>query len=436
MTSPSNDSTNTSRRHFIKSTATASAGAIAANLAISHNAHAAGSDKLKIGIVGIGGRGSGATKQALTADPNSEVVAVAEAFSDRLDSALSRLKKDPAVGDRINVKPEHQFVGFDAYQKVIDMVDVVVLTTPPHFRPMQLEYAIDNGVHAFVEKPVATDPTGIRRIIATCEKAKAKGLSVVSGLCWRYDLPKVETINRVMGGAIGDIVSIETTYNSGGVWDPRATRAECNSDMEYQLRNWYYYTWLSGDHICEQAIHSIDKMGWVLGDTPPLQCWATGGRAVRKDPKYGNIFDNFSVVYEYENNVKGYHHCRHWRGADGKVRDYINGTKGHCDVFGHKYTGENNWAFRTPRGTRTPNMYQVEHDVFFASIRDNKPINNGDYMWKSTLLAIMGRMAAYTGKTIKWEDALNSKLDLSPESYTFGAAPNHPLAVPGITKFI
>ncbi|WP_406698810.1 Gfo/Idh/MocA family oxidoreductase [Singulisphaera sp. Ch08] len=424
-----------SRRTFVKQSAAAVAASSAAQFALHTNAHAAGSDIIKVGLVGCGGRGTGAAVQALTADSNVKLVAMADAFENRLEGSLSTLKGS-TVADRVDVPPDRQYIGFDAYKNVIDQVDVVLLTTTPHFRPIHMAYAVEKGKHMFVEKPVATDAPGVRSVLQTCEEAKKKNLSVVSGLCWRYYEPRREAMKRVHGGDIGNIVAVQTTYNSGGVWEPVVTRDEVKSDMEYQMRNWYYYTWLSGDHIVEQAVHGIDTMAWALGDEPPIKCWGSGGRQVRTEPKYGNIFDHFSIVYEYPNNVRGYHTCRHWRGSAQQVKDYVLGAKGTCDVFGEtsgpRITGEKPWRYRGSK----PDMYQSEHNEMFAAIRAGKPINNGEYAARSTLLAIMGRMTCYTGEVITWEQALNSKENLSPAAYVWGDAPQHPIARPGVTKFV
>jgi predicted dehydrogenase len=419
------------RRTFVKRSAATVAAALAATQTnLSSLAYAAGSDTLRLGLIGCGGRGTGAAGQAITADPGVRLVAMADAFKDRLENSLKTIKQ--AHGDRVDVPRDRQYSGFDAYKHVMDQVDVVVLASTPHFRPQHLEYAVEKGLQIFCEKPVATDAPGIRRALAASEKAKEKGISLVSGLCWRYDPPRQATIQQIQDGAIGDVVAIETTYNSSGVWDPRRTRAQCDSEMEYQLRNWYYYTWLSGDHICEQAIHGLDTMNWVMGDKPPLRCWGTGGRQVRTDPKYGNIYDHFAIVYEYPENVRGYHMCRHWPKTDTRVNDHVLGSKGSCDVFRHRITGEKTWRYTSKtRG----NMYQVEHDALFKAIRANKPINNGAYMCISTMLAIMGRMTAYTGKTITWDMAINSNVSLAPKAYPWGDAPKRPVARPGITKF-
>ncbi len=438
-TPPSDSSQPSSRRDFLTSaTATLAGAAAVATVATGVTVplvHAAGSSTIKIGLVGCGGRGSGAAEQALKADSGTRLVAIADAFQDRIDDHLSTIKesvKESADGSRIDVPKDRQYTGFDGYKNVIDQVDLVILTTPPHFRPLHLAYAVEKGIHAFVEKPMAVDGPGLRKYIQACKDSKAKNLSLVNGFCWRYDGPRRETMKRVMDGQIGDVVAIETTYNSQGVWDPRKTREQCSSDMEYQMRNWYYYSWLSGDHIVEQAVHGIDTMGWVMNDKAPLKCWGVGGRQSRTDPKYGNIWDHFSVVYEYPGNVRGYHHCRHWVNTPPHVKDYVLGTKGTAEIFENAITGPNKWKYRGPK----TNMYQVEHDEMFAAIRAGKPINNGEKAAASTLLALMGRTAAYTGEVITPEMILNSQENLSPAKYEFGPLAMPPIPVPGTTKFV
>ena len=420
--SPSPVSESASRRDFLKGSTVAGAAVVSSGLFVPM-VHAEGSSTIKVGLVGCGGRGTGAAEQALTADSGTRLVAMADVFADRLQESLSALKGS-SVGPRVDVPKDRQYSGFDAYKQVIDQVDVVLLTTPPHFRPIHLAYAVEKGVNSFVEKPMAVDGPGLRKFIQACGDAKAKNLSLVNGFCWRYDEPRRETMKQVFDGKIGKVVAIETTYNSQGVWDPRKTREQCASEMEYQLRNWYYYSWLSGDHIVEQAIHGIDTMNWVMGDKPPVRCWGVGGRQSRTDPKYGNIWDHFSIVYEYPENVRGYHHCRHWVNTPNQVKDYILGAQGTADVFGNAITGENKWRYRSSQvrtgqaSSEHRDMYQVEHDEMFAAIRAGKPINNGEQAAGSTLLAIMGREAAYTGQIITPEQVLNSKLDLSPANYT------------------
>ncbi len=420
-----------SRRAFTKASATTAVALAAAQSGLSTVAYAAGSDTLRLGVVGCGGRGSGAVMNALQADPGVRLVAMGDAFADRLESSLQGLKAQ--VSDRVDVPAERRFAGFDAYRGVIDAADVVILASTPHFRPRHLQYAVEKGIHIFAEKPVATDAPGVRACLAASAQAKEKNLALVSGLCWRYDDGRRATIERVADGAIGDVVSIETTYDSTGVWNPRRTRQQCASEMEYQLRNWYYYTWLSGDHITEQAIHALDTMGWVMGDKPPLQCWGVGGRQVRTEPRYGNIYDHFAIVYEYPGNVRGYHQCRHWSETKSRVRDYILGSKGLCDVFGNAITGSAPWAYD---GKKRGNMYDREHEALFASIRSGQPINNGQYMCRSTLLALMGRTAAYTGAVVTWDKMLNSQQSLAPAQYAWGDVPRRPVAKPGVTKFV
>lgn len=433
MTQPTSHD-DSSRRDFLKTSAVV-AGATMASGLLTPGAHAAGNDVLKVGLIGCGGRGTGAATQAMKADPNVKLVAMGDAFADRLQYSLNYLKTKVGkqVAAKIDVKPEHQFVGFDAYKKVIESdVDVVLLATPPHFRPMQLHAAIDAGKHVFAEKPVAVDAPGCKSILEACEKARKKNLSIVSGLCWRYHHGKRETIKRVQEGGVGDIVTLQCNYNTGALW--MKERQQGWSDMEWQLRNWLYFAWLSGDHNVEQHIHSLDKMAWVMGDEYPVKAVGMGGRQVRTDPSYGHIYDHHAVVYEYKNGVKLFSFCRQWDKCAQDVTDYVMGTKGTCDVMKHKISGENKWRYKAKRGF-IDDMYQTEHNELFASIRNGKPINNGEYMTKSTLMAIMGRMATYTGQNITWEMAENSKEVLGPDSYEWGQVPMPAVARPGTTKY-
>ncbi len=395
--------------------------------------HQSGSSVLRVGLVGCGGRGTGAASQALRADPNTELVCVGDAFRDHAEQALASLRGDEDIGARVKVSPEHVFTGFDAYKRVIENCDVVLFATSPHFRPMQVEYAAQRGVHMFVEKPVAVDAPGVRRVMEACRVAREKKLSVVSGLCYRYERKKIETVKRIHDGAIGAILTAQCTYNTGGLWH-RGRQPEW-SDMEWQMRNWLYFTWLSGDHIVEQHIHSLDKIAWVLGDQTPLRVTSSGGRAQRTDPKYGNVYDHFNTVFEYEGGVKVFSSCRQWNGASSDVSDHVWGTKGVAHLQSHAIEGENAWRHRSREGD-ADDMYQNEHDALFAAIRKGEPLDNSDYMCKSTLLAIMARMAAYTGQTLTWEQALNSTEDLSPPSYDWAEIPTPPVAVPGVTKFV
>lgn len=420
-----------SRRDFLRSsTAAAVGGAMLGGLTLPRSVHAGVDDVLKIGLIGCGGRGTGAAAQALAADKNVKLTAMGDAFSDRLKSSLENLKKQTPA-EKIDVSEDRCFVGFDAYRQVIDSgVDVVLLCTPPHFRPAHFKAAVAAGKHVFAEKPVAVDAPGVRSVLATAEEAKKKGLAVVSGLCYRYDLPKRETMKRIHDGEIGDIVAINVNYNTGTLWmHPRKPEW---SDMEWQLRNWLYFTWLSGDHNVEQHVHSLDKAAWAMNDEPPVKAFGLGGRQVRVQPEFGHIFDHHAVVYEYASGVKLFAYTRQQAGCSVDVSDYVMGTKGTADVMHHEIRAADKWRYRGPK----PNMYQVEHNELFASIRAGNPINNSEYMARSTMLAIMGRMATYTGQTITWDQAINSKEDLTPAKYEWGPLPVAPVALPGVTQFV
>ena len=421
----------TTRRDFLAASAVTAAGA--ALSALAPNAHAAGGDTLRVGLIGCGGRGTGAATQALHADPNVQLVAMGDVFKDRALASLDQIRKDEEIAAKVQVKPEHVFDGFDAYKGVLAAgVDVVLLTTPPHFRPLHLAAAVAAGKHVFAEKPVAVDAPGVRSVLKTCAEARKKNLALVSGLCWRYDHGMRATFQEIHDGAVGDIVALQCTYNAGGLW--HIDRQPGWSDMEWQCRNWLYFTWLSGDHNVEQHIHSLDKMAWVLKDEYPVKAVGLGGRQSRTQPEFGHIFDHHSVVYDYPNGVKVFSNCRQQNGCANDVSDHVFGTRGTCDVMKHVIKGPGGkklWQYSGGRG----DMYQNEHNELIASIRAGKPINNGDYMTRSTLMAIMGRMATYTGKVITWEQALNSQEDLTPPKYEFGPLPVPPVAVPGVTKF-
>lgn len=391
-------------------------------------------ETLRIGLVGCGGRGTGAAYNALMADPDTRLVAMGDAFADMLANSLNSLAANGDVADRVTVDEDHRFVGFDAYRHVVDSCDVVLLATSPHFRPQQLEYAVAQGKHLFVEKPVAVDANGVRRVLAACHAAREKGLSVVSGLCYRYQFAKQETLRRIHDGAIGDLLALQCTYNTGGLWH-RGTKAEHPewSDMEVQMRNWLYHTWLSGDHIAEQHIHSLDKVLWAMGDVPPVRITASGGRCQRSDPKFGDIYDHFNSVFEWESGVKAFSSCRQLLGSSTDVSDFAFGTIGVASLQGHTIGGANAWRWRDDR---PDDMYQNEHDALFHSIRAGEPIDNGDYMCRSTMMAIAARMAAYTGQTLSWEQALNSELDLTPPAYDWIDLETGPVPVPGVTKFV
>lgn len=431
VTQHTTSETSTSRRSVLQAGSAVALATTLGSLAAPRMVHAASGDKIRVGLVGCGGRGTGAAGNALTADPGVVIVAVGDAFEDRAKSSVANLKKNANYGDRVLVTPETTFVGFDAYKQVLASgVDVVILATPPHFRPMQLEACVEAGVHTFVEKPVAVDAKGVRRVLAACKQAEEKGLTVVSGLCYRYHIPMRETVQKIHDGAIGRVVAVESIYNAGGLW--HVPRKPEMTDMEWQLRNWLYFTWLSGDHNNEQHIHSLDKAAWVLGGYPKV-CYGTGGRQQRTDPAYGHIYDHHAVAYEYDNGARVFSHCRQMNGTSYNTADHILGTTGVADLMRQTISGDEKWRYRGPGG----DMYVQEHRELFAAIRNGQPINNGEYMANSTLMAIMGRLATYTGKTVTWEQALNSQEDLSPPAYEWDVTlPVPPVAVPGQTPLV
>ena len=419
-----------SRRQFIGSSA------VATTLGAVPHVYAAGSDVLRVGLIGCGGRGTGAASQALRADPAVKLVAMGDAFEDRLGQSLDTLTKDEEIAAKIDVPPGRRFVGFDAYKQVIAGVDVVLLCTPPHFRPIHLKAAVEAGKHVFAEKPVAVDAPGVRSVLATCELAKAKGLSVVSGLGMRYDEGLRETVQRIRDGAVGDVLVLQANDYRGPIWvKPRQSDW---SDMVWQMRNWYYFTWLSGDFNVEQHVHLLDTCSWAMGDRYPARAVGTGGRQQRTGPEYGHIYDHFAIIYEYEGGAKLFATCRQQVGCANDISAQVLGTKGRAALNGSRRgSGPRieagvSWHYNG----RPTDVYQAEHDALFASIRRGQPINNGQYMAKSTLLAIMGRMAAYTGQVITWEQALGSEEDLSPPRYDWDVPLSvPPVAIPGQTKF-
>jgi predicted dehydrogenase len=419
-----------SRREFMKNSGVALGAAT--TFTIGASAHAKSNQKLKVGLIGCGGRGNGAVMQAIAADPDAELVALGDTFMDQIDSALKNFQGSK-YKDRVKVDEAHKFDGFDNYKKVADACDVVVLATPPAFRPVHLAYAVEKNCHVFCEKPVAVDPAGVRSVLETCEKAKKKGLNVVSGLCYRYQFSKQDIVKRIHDGEIGEIINMQTSYNTGGLWH-KGRKPEW-SDMEYQVRNWLYFNWLSGDHINEQHIHSLDKLGWAMGDVYPDKVTSSGGRVSRTDEKWGNIYDHFNSVYEWKNGVKGFSSCRQIIDASTDVSDHIFGTEGTAHLQRHSIDYRNGKKWRHEQ-TGPDDMYQNEHNELFKAIRADKPINNGEYMCGSTLMAIMARMSAYTGKTITRDEALNSKLDLVPTKLEWTDKAVEPVAQPGITKFI
>jgi myo-inositol 2-dehydrogenase/D-chiro-inositol 1-dehydrogenase len=422
----------TSRRTFIKSTGAAVIGGAA--LGFPNPLFARSDNTLKVGLIGCGGRGTGAAGQALNADPDVVLTAMGDVFQDRLDQSYENLLK--MHPDKVKVAKENKFVGFDAYKKVIESdVDVVLLATPPGFRPDHLMAAVEAGKHTFSEKPMAVDAPGVRKVLAAAKKAREKNLSVVSGFCLRYDLQKQALFGKVLDGEIGDIAALSSTRNGGGLWyKPRQSGW---TEMENQMRNWYYYNWLSGDFIAEMIVHSLDMMSWIMGDKMPVKATGTGGRQSRVEEKWGNIYDHFAIEFEYEGGVKGYNFCRQQTNCSNKNTVEVFGTEGKAFYggFRHEIAGKKEWKSQGERN----DIFQAEHDALFASIRNGKHMNDGEKMANSTMMAILGRMVAYSGQTITWEEAINSNQVLGPEidQYNWDLDfPGPDVAIPGITNVL
>lgn len=423
------------RRQFLHTTSAAVVGG-GLLLSAERAAHAAGSDTLKIALIGCGGRGSGAANQALSTEGSIKLVAMADAFRDRLDSSLENLKK--AHPDRVDVSEDNKFIGFDAYKQAIAQADVVILATPPGFRWIHFEEAVRQGKHIFAEKPVATDAHGVRQFLAAAAEAKKKNLKVGIGLQRHHQTTYLETIKRLHDGQIGDIVAARCYWNDGGVWVH--PRVEGQTEMEYQMRNWYYFTWFGGDHIVEQHIHNLDVINWVK-QGHPVRAHGLGGRQVRTAKQFGQIFDHHAVEFEYADGSRCYSQCQHIQNCWASVSEHVIGTKGRCDVSGSSITGENPWHM-SGKGHKDP--YQQEHDDLFHAIRNDLPYNEAEYGAHSTMTAILGRMATYSGKSIEWNDAINSQVGLMPERYAWDAMPKvlpnaegfYPVAIPGVTAVV
>ncbi len=396
-------------------------------------------DKLKVGLVGCGGRGNGAANQALNADPNIELYAMADVYENKVRAGFENLHKIHT--DRVNVPADRRFVGLNGYQRVIETCDVVILTTPPGFRPQQLKAAIDAGKHVFVEKPMATDVAGVKSVLESAALAKKKNLAIVAGFDWRYNYSRRELIKRLHEGAIGDIRAMYVTCNVGAVkpMPPADTRPAGMSDVEWQVRNWYNFAWLGGDTLVENCVHSIDRLMWMMKDVPPEKCLASGGRQIPNPG--GNIYDHFQANYVWADGTRGFAMSRHMDRTSEDVSDDILGANGRAFALANNrsqpkteiYTGKDVWRYQGPWNL----SYQTEHDELFASIRSDRPINDGVRMANSTLAAIMGRMAAYTGLEITWEMIMNSKEKLVPDNLDWsGSLPAPEVPMPGITRYM
>ncbi len=433
-----------SRRSFIKHTSLAAGGILAMPIISKANYFSGSADTIKIALVGCGDRGSGAAVQALSTKQNVQIVAMADAFRDRLDRSYKNINdalKENGTSNRLQVKEENKFVGFDAYKKAIPLADVVILATSPGFRPIHFEEAIRLNKHVFMEKPVATDPAGIQKVLEVAEEAKKKKLNVVVGLQRRYQTSYLELMKRIQDGAIGDIVSAQAYWNNDGVWV--RPRKPGMTEMEYQMRNWYYFVWLCGDHITEQHIHNLDVINWAM-DSYPVTAQGMGGREVRKGKDYGEIFDHHYVEFHYGDGTMLNSQCRHQKGTMSKVDEYVGGTKGRVYFDEARITDLKGKLIYQFDKKNENQPYQAEHDELFGAVA------KGEYkFWdaergaKSTMTSILGRMATYSGQVIDWDKAIHSGINIHPEEYAWDAkmpvVPNneglYASAIPGVTHY-
>jgi len=419
-------------------------------LSLARTAHAEGRELIRIALIGCGGRGTGAAVNALSnaTTPNVRLVAMADAFENRLQASLKAITA--RCKDKVDVPPDRRFTGLDAYKKAIACeVDMVLLCTPPGFRPMQFEAAVAAGRHVFMEKPLAVDAPGIRRIMAANEKAKKKGLLVAVGHHLRHEVKHREVIRRVHDGAIGRLRFLRAYFNSTGVW--YRPRQPGQTEMQFQVNNWYYFTWLSGDHIVEQHVHDLDVMNW-LAQSHPVKARGMGGRQART-PQWaeaqgygasavGEIFDHHSVEFQYPDGTMMYSFCRHMPGCWNSFSEHAHGTKGYVSIEGHGRAVMHVAGKAPQQWERGPDGHQLEHDHLFAALLAGEPYNECDWAAESSMTAIMGRMATYSGKEVTWDEAINSQLDLGPKEYSWDAEPPvkpdengvYACAIPGVTK--
>lgn len=424
-----------SRRDFLKTTAVVGGAAAASGVISAPAVHAAGDDAIRVGLIGCGGRGRGAAANVVESAKGVKIVAMADAFRDQIDKTMGELS---SLGGAMDVG-KRVFSGLDAYKELIacDEVNYVILATPPGFRPDHIEATINAGKNLFTEKPVGVDGPGIRRVLASYEKAKEKNLAVVAGTQRRHSADYLEAIERIRNGEIGKLLSARVYWNQGGLW--KKDHDKSWSDAEWQIRNWLYFSWLSGDHICEQHVHNLDVMNWVL-DAHPTSASGMGGREVRTDSSYGHIFDHFAIEYSYnvkDEPVTGHSYCRQIEGCEGNVSETIIGSEGQFTSTRPSLrivkNGKTAWRYRG----KLVNPYVQEHTDNIAGIRAGRPLNELKTVAESTLTAIMGRMATYTGKTITWEEALNSSENLRPANLALDSKiPIPAVAVPGQTKFV
>ena len=442
-----------SRRDFLRAGATTVAG-LTVSSAFAPPVHAAGSDTLKVALVGCGNRGTGAAIQALSTAGPTTLWAMADAFDDRLQLCLKRINRELAdLGESstksfgtVDVPKDRQFVGLDAYRKAIDSADVILLAEPPGYRPQHFEYAIKSGKHVFMEKPVATDPAGIRRVLAAAEEAKKKNLKVGVGLQRRHQPSYLEAIDRYRNGEIGDLVTLRCSWNGGPPAKSPFARGDL-SELEYQVRNWYFFAWLSGDHICEQHVHNIDVCNWIK-QAHPVEAQGMGGRQVRTGKEYGDIFDHHAVEFTYADGTKMFSQCCQIPGGASEVSESAYGTHGVLHLDGQRaeliVDGKRKWRVSGGQKGYKNTAYQQEHDALFAAIRNDRPYSEAEYGATSTMTAIMGRLATYSGQRVKWDQALQLTGVHTTDAESWDApAPVRPdsdgryaIPIPGVTRFV
>ncbi len=423
-----------SRREFLAQSGAMVAGSVLAAGALSR-AYAGENNTIRIGLVGCGGRGTGAARDAMLAGANMELVAMGDIFMPKVERSLARLLKikeeNAALEAGIKVKPDHCFAGLDAYKKVIDSgIDYVLLCTPPGFRPEHIEYAVEKGVHIFAEKPCATDSPGVRRILALEDEMKRKKIGLLSGFNSRHVFHYADLVKAVHDGDLGDVMSLHAYFNTGNIW--YREREEGMTLPEYHFHNWFHVDWLCGDHIVEQHVHNLDRCNWIM-QAHPVKAYGMGGRQYHTD-RGGNIYDHFTVEFEYENGVRMTSMCRQIAGTDAKIGEEIVATKGRGMMVGHKarFTGENARVFTEHPGQHE--SHRQEHIDFIAALRRGEIPNDTRFLCESTLTAIMGRESAYTGKFVTWDEILNSELRLSPLDIAAWDGSIRPVPKPGVPR--
>jgi len=433
----SHEDSGQTRREFLKASTVAASAALSSSLNLNHSLYAAGSDIIRVGMIGCGGRNTGAAEQALTADSGARLVAMCDIFMDRVKSKREILKTQKP--NQVVVDDDHCFAGFEGYKHVIESSDVVVIANAAKFHPLHTMTAIQAGKHVFVEKPHGTDPAGVKHMQRAAQLAKQKVLCLVSGLHSRYHTGYAETVKRIQDGAIGDVITIEENFLRAPY--VIIDRAPGLSELQWQCSTQYHFRWLSGDDVPQSLVHNIDRASWVLHNEVPVKCHGLGGRSSMTEPIYGDVFDHHSVIYELENGVRIYAFCRTTKGCYNESSSIVLGSKGKASVTGCQIWGENAWRWKD-----RCNPYQIEHDVLFKAIRTNEPVNNGDYMTRSTMVTIMGQISCYTGKEVTWEKINKSDFYYppKPEDCHDGMEPpvrpgpdgSYPVPKPGFTEMI